>query len=133
MHPAIACCLAEPSGSGEALTISSQTSRAAVRVALASPVPAFSQIASILLLVELDRVGIALAPRLQDSTAAAVAGAGVVAVVLGAVESVVAVVLGVLPLVALPLEELLLELPHPASKTPAASGINSQVKSVRIV
>jgi hypothetical protein len=120
--------LAEPSGNGEALTISSQTSRAAVRVAPTSPLAAFSQIASILLLVELESVGIALAPRLHDSTAAAV----VVEVGLG-VEPVVAVVLGVLPLVELLLEELLLELPHPASTTPAASGINSQVKSVRIV
>jgi hypothetical protein len=127
--------LAEPSGSGDALTIASQTSRAATRVAAASPVPAFSQTASILLLVALERVGIALAPRLHDSTAVAAVGLLIVPVadvVLG-VELVVAVVLGVLPLVELLLEELLLELPHPASKTPAASGINSQVKSVRIV
>jgi hypothetical protein len=126
LHPAIACCLTAPSGSGEALTISSQTSRAAVRVAAASPVEAFSQIASILLRVEPDSVGIALAPRLHDSTA--VAAAPVAVVVLGVVELDVAVVLAVLPLV-----ELLLELPHPASSAAAASGINSQVKSVRIV
>ncbi len=100
-----------------------------MRVAPTLPLAAFSQIASILLLVELESVGIALAPRLHDSTAAAV----VVEVVLGVVELVVAVVLGVLGLVELLLVELLLELPHPASKRPAASGINSQVKSVRIV
>jgi hypothetical protein len=131
LHPAIACCLAEPSGSGEALTISSQTSRAAVRVEAASPVAAFSQIASILLLVEPESVGIALAPCLHDSTAVAAVALFVVPVVEGVlddVESVVAAVLDVLPLV-----ELLLELPHPASKRPAASGIDSQVKSVRIV
>jgi hypothetical protein len=123
--------LAEPSGIGEALTISSQTSRAAVRVAAASPLAAFSQIASILLRVELESVGIALAPRLQDATAAAVAELFVVPgveAVLDVVEPAVVVVLGVLPLV-----ELLLELPHPASRTPAASEIDSQVKSVRIV
>jgi hypothetical protein len=122
--------LAEPSGSGEALTIASQTSRAATRVAATSPVPAFSQIASILLLVELESVGIALAPRLHDSTAVAAVGLLIVPVaevVLGVVVAF-AGVLGVLLLV-----ELLLELPHPASKTLAASGINSQVKSVRIV
>jgi hypothetical protein len=123
--------LAEPSGIGEALTISSQTSRAAVRVAAASPLAAFSQIASILLRVKLESVGIALAPRLQDATAAAVAELFVVPgveAVLDVVEPAVVVVLGVLPLV-----ELLLELPHPASRTPAASEIDSQVKSVRIV
>lgn len=101
--------------------ISSQTSRAAVRVAAASPPAAFSQIASILLLVELDSVGIALAPLLHDSTAVAVAPVAVV-------EPLVVVVLVVLPLV-----ELLLELPHPASNAAAASEINSQVESVRIV
>ncbi|HXP36400.1 MAG TPA: hypothetical protein VN817_01425 [Solirubrobacteraceae bacterium] len=85
-----------------------------------------SQIVSILILVELDSVGIALAPRLHDSTAAAVAGLVVEPVVLDVVER--AAVLEVLAPV-----ELLLELPHPASKTPAASGIDSQVKSVRIV
>jgi hypothetical protein len=90
-----------------------------------------SQIVSIFTLVELDSVGIALAPRRHDSTAAAVAGLVVEPVVLGVVEP--AAVLGVLPLVELLLVELLLELPHPASKTPAASGIDSQVKSVRIV
>ncbi len=99
-----------------------------MRTAPGSPLAALSQIASILLLVELDSVGIALAPRRQDSTAVAVAELVVVPVaevVLGVVEP--AAVLDVLPLV-----ELLLELPHPASKTPAASGTNSQVKSVRI-
>ncbi|HWF31798.1 MAG TPA: hypothetical protein VG188_04495 [Solirubrobacteraceae bacterium] len=84
-----------------------------------------------MLLVELGSVGIALTPRLQDSTAAAVAELVVVPVVevaelvLGAVEPVA--VLDVPALV-----ELLLELPQPASRTPAASGTNSQVKSVRI-
>jgi hypothetical protein len=98
-----------------------------VRTAAGSPLAALSQIASILFLVELDSVGIALAPRLHDSTAAAVAELFVKSVVeVGVVEP--AAVLDVLPLV-----ELLLELPHPASKMPAASGINSQVKSVRIV
>lgn|GEM_PF-6371885 len=106
-----------------------------MRTAAGLPLAALSQIVSILVLVELDSVGIDLAPRLHDSTAAAVAGL-VEPVVLGVVEpaAVLDVLpLGVLALVELLLVELLLELPHPASKTPAASGINSQVKSVRIV
>jgi hypothetical protein len=131
-HPAIACRLAEPSGSGEALTISSQTSRAALRVASTLPVAALSQIASIFVLVALESVGISLAPRLHDSTAVSTAGlfaAPVVAVEpVAGVELVVAVELGVLPLV-----ELLLELPQPVSSATPASGINSHVESVRIV
>jgi hypothetical protein len=128
LQPATACCLSEPSGSGEALTISSHASRAAARVAAASPLPAFSQMPSILLLVAAGNVGIAFTPLLQDSTAAATAG-----VFAGAV---VAVELGALPLVELLLVllvELLLELPQPASNATATSGTNSQVKSMRIV
>jgi hypothetical protein len=133
-HPAIACCLAAPSGNGEALTISSHTSRAAARVASGLPLAALSQIASILLLVPVDSVGISLAPRLHDATADATAGdfaepvvAVVVAVELG---ELLLVLLVELPLV---LVELLLELPQPASKATAASGTNSQVESMRIV
>jgi hypothetical protein len=122
-HPAIACCLAEPSGSGEALTISSQTSRAALRVASTLPLEALSQIASIFVLVAEESVGIALAPRLHDSVA--VSAAGLFAA------PVVAVELGVLPLVELLLE--LLELPQPVSSATPASGINSHVESVRII
>jgi hypothetical protein len=128
-HPAIACCFAAPSGSGEALTISSQTSRAAARVASGSPLAALSQIASILLLVPPDSVGIALAPRLHDSTADATAG-DFAELVVGVV---VAVELGELPLVFVLLVELLLELPQPASNTAAVSGTISQVESMRIV
>jgi hypothetical protein len=127
LHPAIACCFAAPSGSGDALTISSQTSRAAVRVAAGLPLAALSQIASILPLVPPESVGIALAPRLHDATADATAGDSAELVV----GVVVAVELGELLLVLL--VELLLELPQPASKAAAASGTNSQVESMRIV
>jgi hypothetical protein len=134
-QPAIACCLAAPSGSGDALTISSHTSRAAARVASGSPLAALSQIASILPLVPLDSVGIALAPRLHDATADATAGdftEPVVAVVVVPEElDVLLPVLGVELL--LELVELLLELPQPASNAAAASGTNSQVESMRIV
>jgi hypothetical protein len=74
LHAAIACCLPEPSGSGEALMISSHTSRAATRVAPTLPLAAWSQMLSILVLVAADSVGIALALRLHDSTAEATAG-----------------------------------------------------------
>jgi hypothetical protein len=127
--------LAVPSGIGEALTISSQTSRAAVRVAPASPLAALSQIASILFLVALESVGIALAPRLHDATAGATAGdfAELVVGGVGAVE--LGELLLVLVLLVEPLLELveLLELPQPASRTAAASGTISQVESMRIV
>jgi hypothetical protein len=115
--------LAAPSGSGEDLTISSQASRAALRIVSALPLEALSQIASILVLVAAESVGISLMPRLQDSTAVSTAGLFAA--------PVVAVELGVLPLVELLLE--LLELPQPVSSATPASGTNSHVESVRIV
>jgi hypothetical protein len=140
LHPAIACCLAVPSGSGDALTISSHTSRAAARVAAGLPLAAFSQIASIFPLVPFDSVGIALAPRLHEATADATAGdfaelvvGVVVAVELGELLLVLVEPLLVLVEPLLVLAGLLLELPQPASRAAAASGTNSQVESMRIV
>jgi hypothetical protein len=74
LHPAIAFCLTEPSGKGEARTISSQTSRAAVRVALASPLAALSQTAFSLALVLAFSVGSCSTPRLHEATADPTAG-----------------------------------------------------------
>lgn len=144
LQRAIAFCLTAPSGNGAALTSSSHTWRAAVRVAAASPLAALSQIASILARVALDSVGTVLATLLQASTPAAADGVFAEPVV--AVELVVLSVVAV-PVVALPVElllvgavlvvalpvELLLELPQPASSAAAVSEINSQVESVRIV
>jgi hypothetical protein len=132
--------LAVPSGTGEALMISSQTSRAAARMVSGLPLDAFSQIASIL--ARSAPVGIALAPCLQDSTAAAVVGEVAVepvvrVLVVGVLVAVefVAGVLTVVPvlLVVPALVELLLELPQPLSNATAASEANSQVESMRIV
>jgi len=108
--------LAEPSGNGEALRISSHTSRVTVRIAWGLPLDALSQIASILPRSALVSVGIALAPRLHDSTAAAIAGlfAGALVAVERVVLLLVVPVL-VVPLVVPPLVELLLELPQPVS------------------
>jgi hypothetical protein len=128
--------LAAPAGSGEALTIASHPSRAAVRAALASPLAAFSQIDSRRLLVACESVGSLCMPSLHCATAAD--AEGVVADAEGVVAApVVAVELDpVDPLVAAELLELLelelLELPQPAISAVAASSTSADGKSFRI-
>ncbi len=109
--------MADPAGSGEELTSSTHNSRAASRAAFKSPLPALSQIPSILAFALEESVEADCTPCLHAATACCTAGLLATAGTVVPPAVVLAAAVVVLWLVEVELLVLLL-LPQPATSTP---------------